>query len=259
MAAREQLIESYTAHYRRVNGGGIPVLSHEMSGSMRLMYGPLLAVLPSGSRVLDLGCGTGLFLSWLAAQKNIVPMGLDSSPAQVEQARRSVPNVHIACSDGLSYLVEHPESFGAIYCFDVLEHLPSIDLCLEWISAAHNALRPDGFFLCRIPNGANLAACYSRYMDLTHERCFTSPSILQLLEAGGLQGCRVIPYRAAHMAGRFRLWLEATLHRLVFRICGHGQEAIFTNNIHAIGYKRHRHFDQGCMPSSSSSSLHSIK
>jgi 2-polyprenyl-3-methyl-5-hydroxy-6-metoxy-1,4-benzoquinol methylase len=239
MTAREALIQSYNSHYRRVNGGHAPTLSSEAAGAMQLMYGPLLAALPSGSRVLDLGCGTGLLLGWLATQTHIVPVGVDNSPTQVEEARHHLPNVQVACADGLSYLVEHPESFGAIYCLDVLEHLSGIDLCVQWIGAARAALRRGGFFLCRMPNGANLAASYSRYMDLTHERCFTRSSILQLLEAGGLKDCRIVPYRAAHMTGRVRLWIESGLHRLVFRLCGHGQETVFTNNICAIGYKRH--------------------
>jgi len=237
MTARETLIESYTAHYRRVNGGRIPALSTEAAGAMQLMYGPLLAPLPPGSRVLDVGCGTGVLLSWLAMQKDIVPIGIDTSHEQVEEARCHVPHVEIACSDGLSYLLGHPQCFGAIYCLDVLEHLSSVDLCLQWIRAARASLRRGGFFLCRMPNGANLTASYSRYMDLTHERCFTRPSILQLLEAGGLKDCRVIPYRAAHLTGRLRLLLETALHRFVFHLCGHGQETIFTNNIYAIGYR----------------------
>ncbi|MES4785713.1 MAG: hypothetical protein C4294_07730, partial [Nitrospiraceae bacterium] len=236
MSRRELLIQQYVSHYKRVNSGLLPVPSLQNFADMRLMYGPLIAPLPSGSRVLDVGCGTGMLLSWLARQPGLIPVGVDSSITQTEQARRHLPNTEIVCSDGLSYLREHPRFFAGIWCLDVLEHLPEVDLCLEWVEAAWAALRPGGFFLCRAPNGANLTASYCRYMDLTHERCFTSASLLQLLEAGGFQECRVVPIRTARLTGRLRLALEAVLHRVIFRICGHGLESTFTYNICAVGY-----------------------
>ena len=237
MSGRNRLIEQYAAHYLRVNSGLMPVLSSRSSAGMDLMYGPLITRLRSGSRVLDIGCGTGHLLSWLRRQPGIVPVGVDSSATQIELARGHVPDVEIVCSDGLSYLRRHAQTFAGIFCLDVLEHLPGVNLCLEWVEAARAALLPGGFFLCRVPNGANLAASYSRYMDLTHERCFTSPSLLQLLETGGLQECRIIPLRAAHVTGRVRLALEALFHRALFRVCGHGSERVFTNNIYAVGFR----------------------
>jgi 2-polyprenyl-3-methyl-5-hydroxy-6-metoxy-1,4-benzoquinol methylase len=237
MSAREQLIQNYMTHYSRVNAGAIPVPSTKSTASMRLMYGPLLATLAPGSKVLDIGCGTGLLLSWLAQQPNLVPVGVDMSATQIQHARRTLPNVELVCSDGLSYLRRYPGTFAGIFCLDVIEHLPGLGLCFQWIQAARDALLPSGFFLCRVPNGANLVASYSRYLDLTHERCFTTPSLLQLLEGGGLQACSVLPLRAPHLSGRLRLTVEAMLHRAIFLVCGHGGERIFTNNVYAVGYK----------------------
>lgn len=236
---RNTLIEQYTDHYRRINVDiESASLDPHVFNVMQLRYGEFVAGLPADSRVLDLGCGTGNVLLWLAQQPNIIPIGVDSSAGQVEIAQRRLPGVDISCDDGLEYLRRNPETFGGIICTDVLEHIPGNDLCLEWVETARAALKPGGFFYCRMPNAANLTGTYSRYMDLTHERSFTSTSILQLLEAAGLEDCRIVPIQAAHLSGRIRLKAEHLLHRAIFQICGRGLERVFTSNVCAVGFKK---------------------
>ena len=236
---REKLIEQYAQHYTRINTSILPSSLRETTAqSLQLMYGELIAALLSGSRVADVGCGSGILLSWLTRQQGIVPVGVDSSPTQIEVARQGLHGVDVRCMDGLSFLQSHSETFGGIFCMDVLEHLPDEDDCLAWIEAVRQALTPNGFFVCRVPNAANLTASYSRYIDLTHQRSFTRTSLLQLLEAGGLQDCRAIPVQARHLTGRLRLNVEHLLHKLIFLICGSGLEYIFTSNVCMAGFKR---------------------
>ncbi len=241
---RRRATESYLRHYQRVNtrrGVEPQTFRSGYAEGMQLMLGDLLASLEPGSRVLDLGCGTGIFLHWLSRQSHIIPVGVDSSSSQVEVVWKGLPNVEIYCQDGLECLRENPDTFGAIFCIDTLEHLPELDLCLEWVEAACSALLPGGFFYCRVPNAANLAASYSRYMDITHARIFTRTSLLQLLEAGGLQDCRVVPIRSPRLRGRLRLAVEALVHQAVFRICGRGLEDVFTSNVCAVGFRKDNH------------------
>lgn len=237
---RDRLIEEYAEHYARVNSTNIDPQAVEPTHfqNMQLMYGPLVASLPLGSKILDLGCGTGFLLNWLSKQPGIVPAGVDSSRSQVEIARQGLPGIEISCRDGLGYLQAHPNTFSGIFCTDLLEHIPGKDLCFEWVEAAASALKPGGFFYCRVPNSANLTGSYSRYEDLTHERSFTSTSLLQLLEASSLQDCRIMPIRAAHLSGRVRLAVEQLLHRKIFLICGRGSERVFTFNVCAVGFKK---------------------
>lgn len=234
----DRLIERYAEHYRRVKTEVDPgtLWSGDARG-MDVMYRDLIAAVPRGGQVLDLGCGTGILLSWLGRQPGIIPVGIDASPSQVEVARASLPGTEVVLGDGLAYLRDNPETFAGIFCTDVLEHIPGDDLCLEWVEAARDALAPGGFFFCRMPNAANLAGGYGRHMDMTHQRSFTSVSILQLLDAAALSDCRVVPIRADYVLGRLRLAVEHGLHRAVFRICGYGLERVFTNNICAVGYK----------------------
>lgn len=234
----DKLIEHYAEHYARVNVEIDPSQREDHFSSLKATYGDLVRSLPAGSRLLDLGCGTGLALRWFARQPGIAAMGVDSSPSQVAVAHRALPDVDVVCEDGLSFLRRHPNTFNAIFCFDVLEHIPGDDLCLEWVEAARAALVGGGFFVCRMPNAANLTGAYGRYIDLTHQRAFTSTTIIQLLEAADLADCRIVPIRASHFSGRARLFLEHWLHRAVFYICGRGLERVFTSNVCAVGYKR---------------------
>jgi 2-polyprenyl-3-methyl-5-hydroxy-6-metoxy-1,4-benzoquinol methylase len=236
---RDRLVETYAEHYRRVNESIDPgQLSPERIRHMEVMYGELIRSLPISARVLDLGCGTGMLLSWLGRRKDIVPVGVDGSSSQVELAKRYLPTVEIYCQDGLEFLRSHPQEFAGIFCTDVLEHIPGKDLLLAWVEAAAAALKPGGFFYCRSPNGANIISGYCRYRDLTHECSFTSTSMLQLLEAAGLRDCRILPIRGIDFSSRLRLSLERWFHRVVFRLCGEALEKVFTTNVCAVGYRR---------------------
>ena len=234
---RDLLIEQYAHHYSRVNISVDPNRDRGRTWrDMKLMYGPLVESLSPGNAVLDLGCGTGILLDWLSSHPSITAIGVDSSPSQAESVRRMLPDVNISCQDGLEYLRDHSRSFAGIFCLDVLEHLHEDDACLDWVEAARLALVPGGFFVCRTPNAANLTGAYSRYMDLTHERVFTRTSLLQLLEAAGFQQCCVIPVQSSRLLGRLRLWVERSVHRLLFRICGRGLETVFTSNVIVVGF-----------------------
>jgi SAM-dependent methyltransferase len=230
--ARE-LNASYARFYSKVNPGRERDVAKARAND-QATFGRLLDALPSGSPVLDVGCGQGLLLSWLRGKPNLVLAGVDSSAGQLAAARPALGGVEIHEGDGLRFLRDNPERFAAILCFDVLEHLIGDDPMLDWVLAAHGALRPGGIFLCRVPNGANLTGSYERYIDLTHRRAFTSKSLLQLLELG-FESSEILDVRSGHVAGRVRLALEYALHRAMFRLCSHHLERFFTRDLYGLG------------------------
>jgi 2-polyprenyl-3-methyl-5-hydroxy-6-metoxy-1,4-benzoquinol methylase len=235
---RDTLIERYAEHYAAANDQVDPrrTSARELQGRSATL-GSLLCGLPDPSRILDLGCGTGKLMYWLEQQPGIVPAGVDLSASQIEVARRGLPEFEIACENGLDYLRRYPNTFRGIFCMDLLEHIPDEDECLEWVETAREALLPGGFFCCRSPNAASLISNHSRYLDLTHVRCFTRTSMLALLDAAGLADCRVVPIRTGHALGHLRQRLDTLLHRLVFRLAGRPTETVFTSNICAVGFR----------------------
>lgn len=233
---RTRLIEQYGSHYASGNASVDPsTMTRNVVQSYEMMYRELVAPLAPGSRILDAGCGSGFVLAWLRRHSNIIPIGVDSSAEQVAVAQRSLPDVQVICGDAMEYMQKHPKTFAGIFCTDVLEHIPTPTL-LEFVEAVRGALVPEGFFVCRVPNAANLTGAQLRYIDLTHERGFTWRSLFQLLTVAGLVQCRLIPVRVPHLSGRARLRVEHGLHQIVYRICGHGGEPIFTRTLSAVAF-----------------------
>lgn len=82
----------------------------------------LLAVLPSGASVLDLGCGSGDPADIALAQQHQVT-GIDISEAQIIKARQNVPGGTFLRAD-LGSISFPPASFDAVVSFYTLEHVP---------------------------------------------------------------------------------------------------------------------------------------
>lgn len=231
--------EAYLDHYAR---GNLSIDPNEMAAvagpNREATYGSYVNLLPPGSRVLDLGCGTGYLLAWLSQKPGIVPVGVDRSPNMVKAAQQFLPNIEIALEDGLTYLNDHPASFSAIFCCDVMAHLPTHEICLEWVMAARRALIPGGFLICREPNAANLTSSHLRYIDITHMRSFTSYSIIQLLETAGFKDCRCIPLRSKSLSRQLHIKAVTLFHRAFYLFLGNRSERHFQRFISAVGFNR---------------------
>lgn len=103
--------------------------------------------LPDGSRVLDLGCGAGIPSTRSLSQRFRV-IGVDISPAQVEQARRNVPNAEFIQGDIGE--VEFPErSFDGIVSLYAVSHVPRADHA-DLFARAFAWLEPGGRFLATL-------------------------------------------------------------------------------------------------------------
>lgn len=101
-------------------------------------------------RVCDIGCGNGLFTSYLKEKTGCYLLGIDGSAYGLEQARQrgydSTFLVGDLCTDKI---LTDDESFDLVVCKDVLEHL------LDPLAVMHEAVRilkPGQFALISVPN-----------------------------------------------------------------------------------------------------------
>lgn len=190
----------------------------------------ILAGVPRGARVLDVGCGSGEIGALLRETKGCPVVGVEPQPERVTAARQRGLEVHEGVLDERR-ADELGPSFDAVLLVDVLEHLADPAALLETIP---RVLAPGATLHLSVPNvahwtlRANLLRGRFRYaekglMDATHLRWFTRETLRELLgrtgyhpvaesaSAGGwLPAYRHLPWRALPSGVRRRTirWLS---------------------------------------------------
>ncbi|MGH2454627.1 MAG: class I SAM-dependent methyltransferase [bacterium] len=112
---------------------------HKIAGYLR----EIRAVRPRGT-LLDAGCAFGRFLE--RARAHYACEGMDISAFALEGARRRLPGIGLT----LGRIEEfRPEArYDVVTCFDVLEHVPDLDLALTRLAAL---LAPGGILAIAVP------------------------------------------------------------------------------------------------------------
>ncbi|MGC4938419.1 class I SAM-dependent methyltransferase [Kribbella sp. DT2] len=106
----------------------------------------LLERFDDGSRVLDVGCGSGLPLARELAAAGHAVTGVDISEVQIRRARELVPQAEFVLADAAS-LDFAAGSFDAVVSFYALIHLPQ-DEQRQLLRNIATWLRPGGWFVC---------------------------------------------------------------------------------------------------------------
>lgn len=161
---------------------------------------------PHITGVLDVGCGSGAFLSAVSASRPTVSVvGIEADAEAADAARTAGLDVrHAAFPDGLDDL---PSDIDCVVFNDVVEHL--VD---PWsaLAAAADVVGAGGWLVVSLPNLRNLDTLRElvlhgdfRYrshgvLDVTHLRFFTQRSARRLLEESGFD------VRSIHPIGRLR-------------------------------------------------------
>jgi 2-polyprenyl-3-methyl-5-hydroxy-6-metoxy-1,4-benzoquinol methylase len=138
-----------------------------------------------GSRVLDVGCGTGAITEILRDVTGATVVGIEPDTGRALRAQARGLTV---TNDFLSQkFVEEHGLFDFVVFADVIEHLPNP---AQIVLLARQALKPGGSILASVPNAAHfytrldLLRGIFRYedcgiMDATHLRWFTRDSLQQ--------------------------------------------------------------------------------
>lgn len=109
----------------------------------------LVASLSAGSRVLDLGCGTGLPTARRLTEAGLEVVGVDLSDRMVELARAHVPGARFHQADIADLRPHGPRdlgSFDAVAAFFSLLMLPRAEIPRA-LSTVRHLLRPGGLFV----------------------------------------------------------------------------------------------------------------
>jgi SAM-dependent methyltransferase len=147
--ARRVVREGYDRMADRYTNWSIP----PPGGQTERFLAEVLAVVPDGAEVLDLGCGQGAPVAEALAARCRVT-GVDASRAQLERARARVPGATFVEADIVT-LDRAPSSVDAITAFYSLTHLPRADQALV-IARVAGWLRAGGVFCATLGGGDTL-------------------------------------------------------------------------------------------------------
>ena len=90
----------------------------------------IAALVPAGSRVLDLGCGTGELLAWLQQHKGCTGYGVELDDANLlECVKRGVNAIQLNLEEGLAIFED--QSFDVVLQLETLQHLRNTELMLR--------------------------------------------------------------------------------------------------------------------------------
>lgn len=191
---------------------------HEVAGIIRTW-------MPTGVRVLDIGCGTGAVTLKVNRGKGNSVLAVEIDPTRAAIAEARDLEVFRGALD--SDLLARRGPFDVIMLTDVLEHLPAPAHMLD---LAREGLAEGGMILASVPNVAHwtvrLKLLLGRFdykdsgiMDATHLRWFTGTSFVAFFER---QNFRVVSVTAApgtwngvYRRGPFKLLPERLRHALV--------------------------------------------
>ena len=193
--------------------------------------------------ILDLGCGHGAFMHFIREAGFTDVIGVDSSPEQVEEAKR-LGIEGVFQGDLMETLRELPSgSKEVIICFDVIEHFNKQEV-LPFVDEVHRILRQGGKWILHTPNGESPFGGRMLFGDFTHEMAYTRTSITQLLMSSGFSDVACledtpVPH-GIKSAMRWFLWkcVRSALRLYLAAETGAGErECILTQNFLTVTIK----------------------
>lgn len=172
----------------------------------------LLELLPSGSYVLDVGCGTGLFSAYLLrAGMNV--LGIDTSEGMLSIARRENPDGVFRQQD-LADIATMEERFGAICATAVLLHRPRAEL-RPILRSFRARLQPGGYLFVALkekrPDRPEEGMVVEDHLGERIERFFSFFTQEEVEEAFREEGFSVA-FSSVTPSGRAR-WIEVVGQR----------------------------------------------
>ena len=98
--------------------------------SDRAVMDMIAELVPAGSRVLDLGCGTGELLAWLQKHKGCSGYGVELDDANLLACvQRGVNAIQLNLEEGLAIFED--QSFDVVLQLETLQHLRNAELMLR--------------------------------------------------------------------------------------------------------------------------------
>ena len=136
--------------------------------------------------VLEIGCGEGNLMQYLAKIFKCNILGIDISSKQVDLAKKK--SLNVIHKDIFEYLDSDycKDNFDLIILIDVIEHLPKNKI-EDLFFRLSKILKKDGSIILKFPNGYSPLSQIYFAADFTHDWLPTSTSLEQISISSGLR------------------------------------------------------------------------
>lgn len=204
----------------------------------RFRLGPFLAQISRDAPVLEVGCGPGNLLLYLAREGFTKARGIDISPEQAQLAAERGLDVEVA--DVFDFLPRAPK-VQLVLAIDFIEHFEK-DEVLELLRLFYGVLDRDGWLIIQTPNGQGLFPHQVIHGDLTHLTILSPSSLRQALHRAGFSDVRFketgpVPKDIVGI-GRVILWQVVKLAANLVRAIETGKtQSIWTENLICVARK----------------------
>ena len=146
---------------------------------------------PTQGRVLEIGCGLGHLLGWLADRYQV--FGADINPWALEQAQRNVPQASYLIASAEDLGVFRGGTFQIVIAKHIVEHLNNPEQAIAEMS---RVLAPGGLLVLATPNLDSPMRSVKKerwigYQDPTHINLRSPAEWLAILRRNRLQPRRV--------------------------------------------------------------------
>lgn len=167
--------------------------------------------LPTGARVLDLGCGYCEFINHVQAKERF---GMDLNPTAGTHA---APGVQVLAQDCSQAWQLPANSLDVVFTSNFFEHLPTKAALRETLLESWRCLRPGGRLIALGPNVRYLAGAYWDFYD--HHLALTERSLGEVMTETGFtleeQIPRFLPYTMSQ-GGQPPIWMLRAYLKLRF-------------------------------------------
>lgn len=153
-----------------------------------------------GRRLLDFGCGTGLFLE-LAERRGFDAYGVDLSPDSLAEARKRLTSARVFHGSPMAVNEIAAGGFDVITMWSVLAHLPRP---VADLSMLRRLLSDEGVLVILTVNGGSLHldGLGSKWGGFTrnHLMFYSRDTLPRLLEAAGFGAAGLVPFYGDEVA-----------------------------------------------------------